>query len=277
MRPLKSDGLNGVRVALLEARMSEEMSDLLARQGAIPRAVAAVREDPIDCAAPVAAFLDRLAQTGRHLVIFLTGVGATALFNEAGRQARLPELLDRLKQATLVCRGPKPTAALRRHGLAADVPVASPYTSGEVLASLASMPLEGADVTLLHYGERNARLAEAIAARGATMHDLCLYEWHLPDNLGPLHALVRDILSRQFDAVVFTSQIQGRHLVKVAEAMQLRDRLVDTLNKDVVVSAMGPVCKAGLEELGIVPHVVPAVPKMAPLVAALAEHFAATA
>ncbi|HTL03942.1 MAG TPA: uroporphyrinogen-III synthase, partial [Vicinamibacterales bacterium] len=103
------------------------------------------------------------------------------------------------------------------------------------------------------------------------------YEWHLPDNLGPLQALVRDILSRQFDAVVFTSQIQGRHLVKVAEAMQLRDRLVDTLNKDVVVSAMGPVCKAGLEELGIVPHVVPAVPKMAPLVAALAEHFAATA
>jgi uroporphyrinogen-III synthase len=151
--------------------------------------------------------------------------------------------------------------------------VPSPYTSDDVLAQLASMPLEGVEVTLVHYGERNARLADAIAARGAALRDLCVYEWHLPEDLSPLQALVRDILSHQFDAVMFTSQIQGRHLVAVADAMQLRNSLVDALNKDVVVAAMGPVCKAGLEELGVAPHVVPLVPKMAPLVSALAEHF----
>jgi uroporphyrinogen-III synthase len=266
-------GLAGVRVALLEARMGEEMSDLLGRYGAIPRAVAAVREEPIDCAAPVAALLARLATRGRHMVIFLTGVGADAVFQEAERQAQLPALLDGLREATLVCRGPKPSAAIRRRGLAIDVAVAAPYTSHELLLPLESMSLDGVDITLVHYGERNARIADAITARGAVLHDLCVYEWRLPDDLRPLQTLVRDILEHQFDAVMFTSQIQGRHLLHVAEAMQLREQLVTALNKDLVVSAMGPVCKAALEELGITPHVVPAVPKMAPLVSALAEHF----
>jgi uroporphyrinogen-III synthase len=207
------------------------------------------------------------------MVIFLTGAGAAALFKEAGRQAGLPALLDVLKDATIVCRGPKPAAVIRRYGLTSDVPVAPPYTSDEVLAPLASMSLEGAEITLVHYGERSARIAEALAQRGAALHDLCVYEWRLPDDLAPLQTLIRDILDHQFDAVIFTSQIQCRHLLTVAEAMQLRQRLVDALNSEVVVSAMGPVCKAALEELGIAPHVVPAIPKMGPLVSALAERF----
>ena len=57
----------------------------------------------------------------------------------------------------------------------------------------------------------------------------------------------------------------------------MRPLLVETLNKDVVVSAMGPVCRAALEELGIEPRVVPTNPKMGPLVSALADYFAVPA
>ncbi len=48
--------------------------------------------------------------------------------------------------------------------------------------------------------------------------------------------------------------------------------LIDALNSRVVVAAVGPVCRAALEEAGIRPHVVPTNPKMGPLIAALAEH-----
>jgi uroporphyrinogen-III synthase len=51
--------------------------------------------------------------------------------------------------------------------------------------------------------------------------------------------------------------------------------LVDALNTRVVVAAVGPVCQAALEDAGITPHVVPVNPKMGPLVASLAEYFAA--
>ena len=183
-------GLVGVRVALLEARMAEEMSDLLRRQGAVPLAVAAVREEPIDCAGPVAAFLDRLAERGAHMVIFLTGVGAEAVFKEAERQGRISALLDGLKEATIVCRGPKPAAVIRRRGLAIDIPVAAPFTSQEVLSALASIPLHGLDVTLIHYGERNTRMADALADRGAALHDLCVYVAP-PTDLAPLQACSR--------------------------------------------------------------------------------------
>jgi uroporphyrinogen-III synthase len=268
-------GLAGVRVALLEARMGAEMRELLDRYGAATRVVAAVREAPIDSAAAVSALLDRLEGSPGQIVVFLTGVGATSLFTEADRQGRLDALLHSLRRATIICRGPKPTAVVKRYGLAVPLPVPQPYTSDELLAVLEPLQLEHAAVTLVHYGERNARLAEAIARRGATLHDICVYEWRLPDDLRPLETLVRDILAGQFDAVIFTSQIQGRHVLRVADAMQLRDPLVRALNEHVVVAAMGPVCKAALEELGVAPQVVPVVPKMGPLVSSLAAHFSA--
>ncbi len=89
--------------------------------------------------------------------MFLTGAGATALFREADRQGRLPFLLESLSRATLVCRGPKPSAALKRVGLAATVSAADPYTSREVVEALDHIDLRDIEVTLLHYGERNER------------------------------------------------------------------------------------------------------------------------
>jgi uroporphyrinogen-III synthase len=50
----KSDGLGGVRVALLEARMSGEMAELVRRYGGTVRSAPAVSEAPIDCTAVVA-------------------------------------------------------------------------------------------------------------------------------------------------------------------------------------------------------------------------------
>jgi uroporphyrinogen-III synthase len=265
--------LAGVRVALLEARMGAEMTELLLRHGATIRSVAAVREEPVECTGPIADFLERLEHSGRHLVVFLTGVGAAALFKEAERQGRLAFLLAGLNEAMVVCRGPKPASVVRRYGVTIDRPVAQPYTTDDVLSALEPVQLEGMEVTLVHYGERNTRLAEAFSGRKVVLNELCLYEWRLPDDLGPLRGLVRDVLAQQFDAVLFTSQVQWRHLLAVADEMQLRGQLVRALNKELVVAAIGPVCQAALEEVGVAPHVVPSVPKMGPLILALAAHF----
>jgi uroporphyrinogen-III synthase len=42
-----------------------------------------------------------------------------------------------------------------------------------------------------------------------------------------------------------------------------------------VAAAVGPICSAALVEAGVNPNVVPDVPKMRPLVTALAEYFSA--
>jgi uroporphyrinogen-III synthase len=271
--PPRHSALDGVRVALLESRMAGELTGLVRRYGGVVQSVPAVREAPLDCADTVADFLNRSAVATPRVFVFLTGAGVTALLDETQRQGRLPEMISSLRAGTIVCRGPKPSCALKRYGVNPHFVAASPYTSDEVIESISGVGLNGADVSIVHYGERNETLALALRQRGALLDELCLYEWRLPDDIRPLQDLIRGLVQRELDAVVFTSQVQWRHLRQVASTLGLVDALVDALNNHVVVAAVGPICSAALAEAGVPPHVVPENPKMGPLVAALAQHF----
>src|SRR5260221_3018532 len=107
--------LHGARVALLESRLSSELAELVRRLGGQPVSAPSVREVPRT--AETAAFLDALVRTRFDVVIMSTGAGALALLREAERREQLADVIARLRQATLVCRGPKPTAVVRRYGL----------------------------------------------------------------------------------------------------------------------------------------------------------------
>src|SRR5439155_12887596 len=75
--------LKGVRVALLEARMSGELSDLVRRFGGVPYSAQAVREVPR--LEQVPALIDTLSEGRFSIVVFLTGAGVMALMREAER------------------------------------------------------------------------------------------------------------------------------------------------------------------------------------------------
>ena len=253
--------------------MGTELAELVRRHGGVVRSAPAVREAPLDCSAVVSDFLDRVRTPARRVHVFLTGAGATALFQEADRQGQLPFIIDTIRAGTSICRGPKPTAALKRYGLNPNASAASPYTSRELLEAMAGTDLAGVEVTLVHYGERNESLSDQLRQRGAALNELCLYEWRLPEDVGPLQDLARGLVKLEVDAVIFTSQVQWKHLLRVATALGLGDAVVHALNRNIVVAAVGPICSAALHAAGVHPHVVPDNPKMGPLVVALAEHF----
>ena len=264
--------LHGARVALLEARMNTELAELVRRLGGTPVPVPSVREVPRQ--EETARFIDELVSRRFAVVIFQTGVGAAALLREAERQGRLEGALDAIRHATLVCRGPKPTALVRRYGLQPDIVPQRPFTTTEVIAAMRDTDLTGRQVALAHYGERNTALADALRARGAELTEVCPYEWALPEDVEPLRALVRQ--PTQVDAAAFTSQIQVRNLFTVAEEMGLAGQLRDALNGDIIVAAVGPVCADALKAAGVTPDVQPADPKMGPLLVALADYIELT-
>lgn len=266
--------LEGRRVALLEARMSEEAATLVRRLGGTPDVVPAVRE--VVRPEKVAPFLDSLVSGRLTAVIFLTGVGAAALLREAARLERLESAVAALQKTTVVCRGPKPVAVLRQHGIPIHITAAEPYTTRELLDALSSLDLQGKVVALVHYGEPNEALTAALTTRGAKLEELSPYVWMLPEDVTPLQALVRELLEDRIDAVAFTNQIQVRHLFQVAAEMNLADRLKEKLSGDTVVAAVGPVCAEALQALGVTPDVIPARPKMGPMITALAEYFELT-
>jgi uroporphyrinogen-III synthase len=232
--------------------------------------VAAVREVSADATAAVAALVDRL--TPECVVVLATGVGVDALFAEAAKSGRAEALRARLAEATTVCRGPKPVAALKRVGIAASVRVEEPHTTKETLEALATLDVQGRAVVVLHYGERNAPLVRALAERGARVEELTTYEWRLPEDVAPLARMVEEIVARRVGAIAFTSQVQARHLLAVADAHGKRAELVAALAAPTIVAAIGPTCAAALAADGIAATVVPDHPKMGPLVAALARY-----
>ena len=268
--------LQGMRIALVEGRMSGALADLVRRHGGEPYAVPALREASRSCGAEVASFLDGLSAGRFDVVVCMTGVGVNALCDEAERLQRLPECLEGLQGVTLACRGPKPVAALKRRGIAAQVQARTPFTTAELLDALADLELAGRGVALVHYGEPHEPLAVALRDRGARLDELCLYEWLLPEDLAPLQTMIHDLVAQRVDAIAFTSKSQVRHLFQVATGLDLAEPLKQAMHRDLIVAAVGPTSAAELEVFGVTPQVVPENPKMGPMVTALAAYITQT-
>jgi uroporphyrinogen-III synthase len=265
--------LNKARVALLEARMSSELAALVTRQGGEPLCAPAVREATLDAGAAVAALLNRLSAGEIAVIFFLTGVGVKALLQEAEGLNRAQELLESLRKTITVARGPKPSSVLKQLQVPISLSIQQPYTTVEILAALDGLELQDKGVALLHYGERNAPLAEALVSRGAWLEEICLYEWQLPEDLEPLKGLIDEIIGGRVDAVAFTSQIQARHLFQMAVELGKSEELREALRTKTIVAAVGPTCAAAIESFGVPPQIVPTPPKMGQMILALAEYL----
>jgi uroporphyrinogen-III synthase len=217
--------------------------------------------------------MDELEAGRFEIVVFMTGVAVSLLFEQAEKQGRRPALVEALKATTTVCRGPKPTAALRGFGLPPTLTARPPYTTAEMLDAMSGMALAGRRVLLFHYGERSETLAETLLAWGAELSEFWLYRWTMPEDPSSLVALVRKLLAGEVRALAVTCQIQFRHLMTIADELRLGRSLVRTLNDRVVVGAVGPKCSAVLSAYGVRAHVVPENPKMGPLAVALMRHI----
>lgn len=265
----KRASLGGRTVALLEARRASELASLVESYGGVARHAPALREQEATDDAAITAFLDAATRQRPHIVIFQTGVGAQRLHAAIERLGRTAEWLAILDQAVVAVRGPKPTAALREAGIRIDRRAAEPYTTAELLDALAQDELQGKTVALQHYGEPNAELVAALLSRQASVLEVEVYSWQLPEDTGPLERLIRDLPSRQVDVVVATSQAQVRHLFEVAAQLGVT---LD-LNRDTVVAAVGPVAARAFTDRGVRVDVEPAHPKMGALVNELAKEL----
>jgi uroporphyrinogen-III synthase len=263
--------LNGRRIALLESRFSQEIATLVQRLGG--ESVTAPAMDEVPCHNDFNIFIDGLSGRRFSLAIFLTGTGTRTLLDEAARRGRLNEAIAVLHQLTIACRGAKPLAALKRYGLRAQITTAKPHTTRELIDALAAVDLRNRGVLLVHYGERNLEIADTLRSRGARLDEACPYEWTLPEDLGPMTGVVRDALAHRLDAILFTSQVQCRHLFQVAAEMGHAEGLALSLNRDIVVGAVGPVCASALKKAGVIPDVIPASPNMPALISAVADYF----
>ena len=259
--------MKGKTVAILESRSGAQLAELVRRRGGTPLLAPALAEVPDTDSAFIAQFVADLESRPAKVAIFQTGVGTRALFEATDSLGLTAKLLGLLGAMTVVARGPKPTAALRARKVRIDLHAADPFTTGEILAALRSVPIEGARVIVQRHGATNEKLDEALRARNAEPVEVPTYRWALPADTAPLEALIGALERAELEAVVLTNAEQVRNLFAVAGAGRA-ERLRAALNRTLVAS-IGPVASAALRDAGIRVSLEASPPKLGALMTAL--------
>jgi uroporphyrinogen-III synthase len=120
------------------------------------------------------------------------------------------------------------------------------------------------------YGVSNGDLLAGLADRGAQVTSVPVYEWALPEDVGPLRGAVTAIARNEIDAILFTTATQADHLLQIADKMKEEDALRRALPR-MLVASIGPTTSERLREYGIAPDMEPTHPKMGYLVSEAAE------
>ena len=266
--------LGGKVVAYVEARMQSEMGGLVQRHGGVPLAAPVLQEVYNTDTPEVAALIEDLCAGRVDVAVLQTGVGTNALFGAAEALGRRAQVLSALDGMTVVARSPKPAAVLRRNGVRIDLMPPEPFTSEDLIASASGMDLAGREVAVQAYGGPNNLLTRTLRERGASVREVALYSWGLPEDVSPVLDLIGGLNAGRVDAVAFTSQPQVPNLLAIAAQAGLEDTLRRCLNSErVVVASVGPVCTKRLLENGLKVDVEPEHPHMGNLVLALAGHL----
>ncbi len=253
-QPAPADGpapLAGYTVAVTAARRREELGALLDRRGARVVYAPAIRIVPLADDAELVAATRQVLAAPVELVVATTGVGFRGWL-EAAEAWDLP-LVEHLRTARVLARGPKARGAIRGGGLV-DAWSPASESSAEVLEHLlsgAEGPLQGRRIAVQLHGDPLSDLVGALRDAGAEVLTVPVYRWVLPEDVAPLRRLVGLVVARAVDAVTFTSAPAAASLLAVADELGRHADLVDALTGGVLPVAVGPVTAAPLEAAGI--------------------------
>jgi uroporphyrinogen-III synthase len=222
-------------------------------------------------------FVRKLAAGEVDMVVFTTGVGVKALALAVESVCSREKLTQYLKEVVVIARGPKPTAALRELGVRVSIAVPEPNTWRDLLTTLDqssdAFPVSGRRVAIQEYGVTNPELSAGLEERGAIVTPVNVYQWALPEDLGPLEKAVESIISGDVHVLLVASSVQIRHLFEVAERMARREALHEALSR-VVITSVGPLTSEELRGRGLSVDIECMRPKMGLLVQEAAEKSA---
>jgi uroporphyrinogen decarboxylase len=264
----------GLRVASFESRRADDIERMIAKKGGVPLVSPSMREVPLAHNQAAIDFANRLITGQIDVVIFLTGVGTRHLLAQVERHVGRERFLAAVSDAKTVVRGPKPLAALKEVGITPALVVPEPNTWRELLTTLdQNLPVANLVVGLQEYGITNPSLIAGLEARGAVVERVHVYDWDLPEDVGPLQENTRRIAAGEVDVALFTSQQQVLNLLKVADDLGLAEEL-RTAFRGLVVASIGPTTSEILRANQLPVDMEPSHPKMGHLVQEAAERAA---
>ena len=275
MRTDRSEGFHGMSVLSLESRRAAEIARLIESYHGVPITAPAMREVPLAENEPALCFAEELMAGSIDIVVFLTGVGARALYKVISEKQPPERFIEALRHVKVATRGPKPQAVLREWNVPVTLTAPEPCTWRELLRSLDEIPggLHAQHVAVQEYGAPNPDFLDALKERGAVVQAVTVYQWALPEDTSPLREAVSAVTNGRVPVALFTTGIQVAHLFQIADEMGRHQELRAAF-RDVLVGSIGPSTSETLRHFGIHVDLEPSHPKMGFLVKEAAERSA---
>jgi uroporphyrinogen-III synthase len=217
-----------------------------------------------------------LAEQPPDYLVVTTGMGMRRWLEAAARWDLDQALLRSLAGARIVARGAKATSAARGAGL--EVWWRSPEeTMQEIVDHLSAQDVSGARVAVQLFEPEGHPSTEALRALAGDLVEVPVYQWALPDDLGPARDLVQTTVAGGVSAITFTAQPAVHNLFRIADTLGLRDDLRARLNGPTVTSCVGPVCASAATDEGVRHPIWPDPPRLPAMVKQLAARLATSA
>ena len=240
--------LQGRRIAVPESRELDLFAGMLERQGAVTVRCPLVSIHDVEDAAPVQAWLKRLAGGQLDSLVLYTGEGLARLLGFARRGGIEEDVIAGLRRTRKIVRGPKPAKVLRSIGLSPDIAAEEPTTAG-LIATLSALDLRGRRVGVQLYPGGEDLLTGFLKEAGAEADPILCYGYASHEEDERVVRLVDEIVSGVIDLIAFTSTAQVRRLQEVARKSGKLFELDAAMHR-IVIAAIGPVTAQAVEEAG---------------------------
>jgi len=275
---MPSAGFGGLRVLALESRYANELAKLVVTYGGQSIVAPALREVPLESNREALAFATGLIRGQFDMAVFLTGEGIRTLLGTIESTYPREVFANALRQVQVVARGPKSAIVLSELGVKPTSMAPEPNTWREILkvldAESSFRPIAGLRIAVQEYGKPSKELLTGLKERGAQVTRVPVYEWSLPEDLGPLRAAARSVASGEIDVVLLTAAMQASHLLQIAAELGIEESLRSKLERAVIAS-IGPTTSEHLRSVGLQPDLEASQPRMGFLVKEAAERSAA--
>ena len=243
---------SALNVCSFESRKSDAMTSLIERNQGNPTLVHSMDEIPLEDNAQVKSFCEKLFRGEIDVIVFMTGVGATALLNAAELYFPREQVLAAFRKIIVVVRGPKPTVVLRNWEVPIHYSAPEPNTWHEIITVLddKKFSVTGKHIAVQEYGKPVEEFYKALRNRGAQVLPIAVYRWALPDDTSGLRNAIHATIRGDYNVLMFTSAQQITHVLQIAEEEQVKEDWLLAASKTMIAS-VGPACTEALQEVGL--------------------------
>lgn len=283
--------LSGLVVGVTGSRRASELARIIRAFGGIPYVAPTIGIEVNQRKNAEAGYLAyKILKEKVDYAVFMTGPGVYSLMSAARTQGIERDLVQILQEVTVVARSLKPKDALAMHGIKTTL-LPEENTSKGIAQLLRHRDIAGKRIFILWHGSYSSELRTELEAEGADVLESSTYMYstnlkkdgadilktmgyeYIPPEETKVLKLIEDISIAHVRAITFTSPPAARELFKIASQHGLNESLRSSLNRSVIVVAIGPSTMKALEENDVRVDVMPTMYRMGSMIKSLCDYL----